>query len=177
MPPTIAEPTADGYDAARCHQAAGQAKAASMIRTYRVCLADTDATGIVYHARYFEMAERNHNELLLSIGISVADLARRIRDGTGNVALALHSAAARFAKPALPNDLLTLETEVRKHSPARSRWRTIITRDGALICAIDAELVCINVLTGQAVMMPFSMDEAIGRVAMEWIAAASGAGA
>jgi acyl-CoA thioester hydrolase len=26
--------------------------------TYRVCFADTDAGGIVYHARYFEMAER-----------------------------------------------------------------------------------------------------------------------
>jgi len=142
-----------------------------MIRTYRVCLADTDATGIVYHARYFEMAERNHNELLLSIGVSVADLLRRIRDGRGNVALALRSAAAKFVSPAFLADLLTLETEVRRHSAARSMWRTTITRDGSLVCAIDAELVCINVLTGQAVMMPFSIDEAIGRVAIEWIAA------
>jgi acyl-CoA thioester hydrolase len=148
-----------------------------MIRTHRVCLADTDATGIVYHARYFEMAERNHNELLLSLGVSVADLASRIRDGRDNIALALHSAAAKFISPAFPNDLLTLTTEICKHSAARSKWRTTIARDGSPICAIDAELVCVNVLTGRAVMMPAAMDEAIGRAAREWIAAAPGAGA
>jgi acyl-CoA thioester hydrolase len=144
-------------------------KPASMRQTYRVCLADTDATGIVYHARYFEMAERNHNELLLSVGISVAELARSVRDGRGKVALALHSIAAKFISPAFPSDILTLETEVGKHNAARSRWRTVIARGGSAICAIDAELVCIEVSTGKAVMMPPFIDEAIGGAAREWV--------
>jgi|HubBroStandDraft_1064217.scaffolds.fasta_scaffold04555_6 acyl-CoA thioester hydrolase len=164
MLPMIVKPLSNGHDGAR----RSATRSAAMTRTYRACFADTDATGFVYHARYFEMAERNHNELLLSLGVATADFARRSRDGGGNAALVLHSAAAKFASPAFLNDLLTIETEVQKHSAARSRWRTTISRDGSLICAIDAELVYISLLSGRAVLMPELMNGMIGRVAREW---------
>jgi acyl-CoA thioesterase FadM len=64
---------------------------------------------------------------------------------------------------------LTLETEIRKHGTARSRWHTAISRDGSPICDIDAEVVCINLRTGQPMRMPCTIDRALGRAAKEWI--------
>jgi len=153
------------------------AQGPAMVQTYRVCFADTDALGIVYHARYFEMAERNHNELLLRLGISVAEMARDVRDGRAEIVLALHDVAAKFISPAFPYDVLTLETEIRRHTPARSRWRTTIVRIHSPICVIEAALVCINLRTGKAVMMPPTIDEAIGTAARERISTVSAIGA
>jgi acyl-CoA thioester hydrolase len=136
-----------------------------LMQTYRVCFADTDAGGIVYHARYLEIAERSRNELLRGAGISLGALVRSARAKRDGAGLVLHRIVAKFNAPAFPDDLLTLHTEIQSHNAARSMWRTAISRDQTPICVIDAELVCINVTTGQAVLIPDFLNKAITGIA------------
>jgi acyl-CoA thioester hydrolase len=136
------------------------------METYRVCFADTDAAGIVYHARYFEMAERSRNAALRSVGLPSSELVRRARQGDG-AGLVVHRGTATFASPAFPDDLLVLRTEILKHNAARSWWRTTLTRDDVLICTIDVELVCIDAMTGQPRLIPDDLKEAIGKIATQ----------
>lgn len=137
--------------------------------THRVCFGDTDAGGIVYHARYFEMAERARNEALRAVGIPVGDLFRgthRGPEGEGmGIALVLHRGTAKFDRPAFVDDLLTLRTGTLKVNAARSWWRTVIARGHETICTVDVELVCIRRLGKTPVLMPGFVAEAIGRIA------------
>ena len=127
---------------------------------YRVCFADTDAMGFVYHARYFEIAERSRGDALRSTGYAMRELYR----GREGVALAVHSLTAKFTAPAFVDDFLDLHTALQKHNPARTVWRTDITRDGAPICAIGVEIVCLDLATKQPVLMPPALAEALTRV-------------
>ena len=62
------------------------------MQTYRVCFGDTDAGGIVYHARYFEMAERSRNETLRDAGVPIGDLflGKLVEAAGDGIALVLH---------------------------------------------------------------------------------------
>jgi acyl-CoA thioester hydrolase len=137
-----------------------------MMETYRVCFADTDAGGIVYHARYFEMAERSRNAALQSVGLPPSELLRRSRRGDG-AGLVVHRGIAKFVAPAFPDDLLILHTDIPRHNAARSWWRTEITRDGTPICTIEVELVCLNVMTGQPLLAPAYLLDAIAGIARQ----------
>jgi acyl-CoA thioester hydrolase len=132
--------------------------------TYRVCLADTVAGGLVHHERFFEIAERSRSATLGRVRLPSDGPRHRGRraDGAG---LVLRHGAARFHAPAFTDDLLVLRSEVLKHGPARSWWRTVITRGGTLICTVDVELVCVDIATGQPRLMPPSLADMIGRVA------------
>src|SRR5690349_14725680 len=43
----------------------------------RVYYADTDAGGVVYHARYVEFLERARHEYMLKLGVDIAELAKQ----------------------------------------------------------------------------------------------------
>jgi acyl-CoA thioester hydrolase len=131
--------------------------------TYRVCLADTVAGGMVHHARYFEIAERSRSATLGRVRLPTDGPRRRGRraDGAG---LVLRQGAARFLAPAFVDDLLVLRSEVLKHGPARTWWRTAITRSDTLICTVDVELVCVDIATGRPRLMPPGLVDMIGRV-------------
>jgi acyl-CoA thioester hydrolase len=100
------------------------------MQTYRVCFGDTDAGGIVYHARYFEMAERSRNETLRDAGVPIGDLflGKLVEAAGDGIALVLHRGTAKFDTPAFVDDLLTLRSGTLKVNAARSWWRTVIGR-------------------------------------------------
>lgn len=142
----------------------------SHTHSYRACFGDTDAGGIVYHARYFEMAERDRNEALRAVGVSIGELfrggVRDVGDGDGEgLARILHRGLAKFETPAFVDDLLTMRTGTLKVGAARSWWRTVIRRDRDTICTVDVELVCIRRANKTPVLMPSFMAEAVKRIA------------
>lgn len=89
----------------------------------RVYYEDTDAGGIVYHARYLHFAERARTELLRLAGIEQ----RALRD-THDVVFALTRCDVHFRRPARLDDLLEVRTRFTdlrgaKLSGAQSIWR------------------------------------------------------
>jgi acyl-CoA thioester hydrolase len=142
------------------------------METYRVCFADTDAAGIVYHGRYFEIAERSRNFALQTVGLPPGELLRRARQ-SGGAGLVVHKAAAKFISPGFADDLLTLRTDIPRHSAARSWWRTEISRAGTPVCTVELELVCMDVMNGKAMLMPEYLMDAVRAIAHRGAAAPS----
>jgi acyl-CoA thioester hydrolase len=68
----------------------------------RIYWEDTDAGGVVYHARYLHFFERARTEWLRASGVGQQDL----RAGEG-VVFVVHSMELRFNAPARLDDLLT----------------------------------------------------------------------
>ncbi|MGL4454898.1 MAG: YbgC/FadM family acyl-CoA thioesterase, partial [Plesiomonas sp.] len=72
----------------------------------RVYYEDTDAGGVVYHARYVAFFERARTELLRSSGFEQHTLLQ------GNIAFAVRRIVVDYRLPARLDDLLTVETEI-----------------------------------------------------------------
>jgi acyl-CoA thioester hydrolase len=106
---------------------------------YIVSYADTDAGGVVYHARYIEMAERSRNQLLSRAGFSIAGLEEH-----QNSLLVVHKIEATYTSPALLEDMLLIRCAVIKAGDVRSKWRTDVYRGDQRLCTIIAEIVCLT---------------------------------
>ena len=74
----------------------------------RVYFSDTDAGGIVYHARYLDFAEHARTELLRTIASEEAIQNRLLSDRIGFVVKAL---SIEYHLPAYLDDLLEVENE------------------------------------------------------------------
>ncbi len=105
----------------------------------RVYYEDTDAGGIVYHARYLNFAERARTELLREVGVDHATL-RDHEDGL----FAVRRAVTEFLRPARLDDELLVETRLRGHRGARLDLAQSITRDGQVLVRIAIEIVFIT---------------------------------
>ena len=73
----------------------------------RVYYEDTDAAGIVYYANYLRFAERARTEALRLSGIDQSDLLRE-----HNVGFVVRKCIVEFLKPAMLDDLLTIQTRL-----------------------------------------------------------------
>ncbi len=105
----------------------------------RVYYEDTDAGGIVYHARYLCFAERARTELLRSLGVEQRVL-REEADGV----FAVRRAVTEFLRPARLDDALVVETELRQVRGARLGLLQNIMREGQVLVSIDVEIVFIS---------------------------------
>ena len=72
----------------------------------RVAYADTDAMGVVHHARYIVWFEIGRTELLREMGFRYAEVERRA------VWLPLTDVSAKYKKPARYDDLLEIVTQM-----------------------------------------------------------------
>lgn len=83
----------------------------------RVYFADTDFTGVVYHARYLEFLERGRSDFLRLAGVHHTELA----DGKHGEVLAwvVRRMEIDFRQPARIDDIVTVETRTERISGAR----------------------------------------------------------
>jgi acyl-CoA thioester hydrolase len=72
----------------------------------RVRYADTDQMKIVYHAKFLEYFELGRSSLIRSLGLPYPELEAR------GILLPVVEAYARYLKPALYDDLLSIEASV-----------------------------------------------------------------
>lgn len=108
---------------------------------YRVYWEDTDAGGVVYHARYLQFLERARSDWLASIGIHQVPL----REQHG-VVFAITKMAIDFRAPARLEDELEVSVGVKGAGRVRMdfvqriecRGRTLITAEVQAAC-LDAE--------------------------------------
>lgn len=107
------------------------------IEQFRVYYGDTDAGGIVYHARYFELAERCRSEMLRAAGVPLV--------GPAGEHYIAHKATIVWMSPAFLDDLLTCETSILSYAGARLKLRQKFKnqRDEPL-AEIEIDLVSVN---------------------------------
>jgi acyl-CoA thioester hydrolase len=75
----------------------------------RVYYEDTDFSGLVYHASHLRFMERGRTELLRDLGI----FQRALLEGSGGgLFFVVRAMTIDFRRPALMDDLLTVETKV-----------------------------------------------------------------
>lgn len=73
---------------------------------YLVCYADTDAGGVVYHARYIDMAERARMVMMIGLGLSC----KKALESEHPVGIMVRKIEAEYIRPAFLEDELTVET-------------------------------------------------------------------
>jgi acyl-CoA thioester hydrolase len=100
----------------------------------RVYYADTDFSGVVYHARYLEFLERGRSDYLRLAGVRHTELLEGLR-GEKIVWIVRHM-EIDFIKPARMDDVLTIDTRTERISGARIFMAQEIRRgDEVLIAA------------------------------------------
>ena len=106
---------------------------------YRVCYADTDAGGIVYHGRYIEMSERSRNSLMNRVGFNFVRLADEHQ-----IMMVIQRVECVYFAPALLDDFLTLRSRLTKCRSAYSVWVTDVMRGEDRIAAVTAKIVFLD---------------------------------
>src|ERR1700691_3336819 len=89
----------------------------------RVYYEDTDAASIVYYANYLKFAERARTEALRLSGIDQSDLMREQKIG-----FVVRKCTCNFLKPAMLDDLLTIETRLDDINKVSMQMRQTIRR-------------------------------------------------
>ena len=126
---------------------------------YRISFADTDAGGVVYHARYLEMAERGRNAALRANRVDLCMLFEQQR-----LAMVVRKVMGTFRAPARFDDNLQIQTALATLSAARSWWKTRILRRTTLICELQVEIVCVDLNRGKPVLLPENMLHALATI-------------
>lgn len=126
----------------------------------RIYYQDTDAGGIVYHARYLDFAERGRNEMMRLLG---ADHPGLLRDS--GVLFAVRRCEIDFRAPARLDDLLEVRTRVRAVGGASLDLEQIVQRGDTPLVTILLKLACINA-AGRAVRLPAPVRAALARLAV-----------
>lgn len=107
---------------------------------YRVYWEDTDAGGVVYHARYLHFFERARSDWLLALGYPQAELRR-----SENRLFAVSRMDTEFIQPARLEDELDVTVDVEQFRAASVMFMQTINRaDGTLLARTAVRVVCLT---------------------------------
>ena len=105
----------------------------------RVYFADTDAGGMVYHARYLEFAEKARTEMMRTLGFDHVELKRQY-----DMLIGVRSVEAEYLRPALLDDLLEVRTSLGELGGASMRIRQEVWRGEEEIARLLVRLAFIG---------------------------------
>jgi acyl-CoA thioester hydrolase len=108
----------------------------------RVYWEDTDAGGIVYHASHIRFFERGRTEMLRSLGLSQSATADRSHPDA--LLFTVRRLEVDYLRPALLDDLLTVETRVREFGGSRLLLDQRLVRRGELVASALVTVVAIG---------------------------------
>ena len=106
----------------------------------RVYYADTDFSGVVYHARYLEFLERGRSDFLRLAGVHHTELA----SGDDQIVWIVRRMEIDFRSPARMDDVLTIDTRTQSISGARITMAQQIRRGAALLIEAKVEAAIIG---------------------------------
>ncbi|MGO3694532.1 tol-pal system-associated acyl-CoA thioesterase [Marinobacter sp.] len=121
----------------------------------RVYIEDTDAGGIVFHARYLHYMERARTEWVRSCGIG-------LRAGMAdNISYVVQRLSIHYATPAVLDDELTVTAEPMAFGRVwmTFRQRVVRVRDGKPLCEAEVRVACIALDNGRPRRLPENMRE------------------
>lgn len=125
----------------------------------RVYIEDTDAGGIVYHARYLHYMERARTEWVRSCGVG-------LRAGLAdNISYVVQRLSIHYAVPAVLDDelIVTAEPVVFGRVWMDFRQRVVRAKDDKLLCEANVRVACIALDSGRPRRLPENMLELLGR--------------
>lgn len=125
----------------------------------RVYYEDTDAGGIVYHARYLAFAERARTEALRALGVTHTELVDRY-----GLIFVVRRAEMEYLRPARLDDELDVVTGPWEVAGATVWVRQSFRVAGQEIGALRVRLACVRAADGRP-----------GRIPERWRAALGGA--
>ena len=122
----------------------------------RVYYADTDFSGVVYHARYLEFLERGRSDFLRLAGVHHTEMAQGTSTGLHGEALAwvVRRMEIDFRVPARIDDVLTIDTRTESVSGARIFMAQEIRRGTELLVAARVEAAIMSAQTGRPRRFP-----------------------
>ncbi|MFU2090076.1 tol-pal system-associated acyl-CoA thioesterase [Avibacterium avium] len=115
----------------------------------RVYYEDTDAGGVVYHARYLHFFERARTDYLRELGFSQQALLDE-----HNLAFVVKTMQIDYRLAAKLDDLLTVETEVSDIKGATILFSQQIKRNDVLICTAEVKVACVDLTKMKPVAIP-----------------------
>jgi acyl-CoA thioester hydrolase len=120
----------------------------------RVYYEDTDFSGYVYHANYLKFCERARSDLIRSHGIDQTELAR----GDAKMFFVIRRMNCEFLRPAVFDDVLTVETIPLEATGARFEMQQRVLRGDEVLFSADVTAVLIDG-RGRPVRIPATLAE------------------
>ena len=122
-----------------------------------VDFADTDAAGVVYHARYLEWAERARSSLLRDCNLSNQYLWQQ------GIIFFVTRLEIDFKQSARLDDQIRLETTVVKIRGVRSIMNQNIyhKNDNTCLCKLVVTLACLDYKKQKPIKIPTSIEQKI----------------
>lgn len=114
----------------------------------RVVYADTDQMGVVYHGNYARYFEIGRVEALRSLGITYKDVEKR------GVVMPVAELNLKFLRPALYDDLLTVQVDVESLPDRRMVFSGMILRDEEVLCKSTVVLAFLDAQTKRSMACP-----------------------
>ena len=115
----------------------------------RVYYEDTDAGGVVYHARYLAFFERARTEMLRHLGISQQKL---LQEG---IAFVVKKMDISYDFPARLDDMLTISTKIEQIRKASIIFKqTILNQNKQIISSADVVIACVNMAKMKPCALP-----------------------
>ena len=98
----------------------------------RVFFEDTDLSGIAYHANYLKWCERARSDILRLLGID-----QRAAHAAGEGFYAVSEAKINWRRPAMFEDVLSVETACSQVRAASAHMLQTIRRGEEVLCEVD----------------------------------------
>ena len=115
----------------------------------RVYYEDTDAGGVVYHARYLAFYERARTEMLRQLDIKQQKL---LQEG---IAFVVKKMDISYDFPARLDDMLTISTQVEQIRKASIIFKqTISNQNEQIISSADVVIACVNMTKMKPCALP-----------------------
>ena len=118
----------------------------------RVYYEDTDAGGVVFYTNYLKFFERARTEWLRRLGFNQSLLAQ-----TEGIIFVVVGTQVSYKSPARLDDLLTIQTKIKKIGSASIDFEQSCERDGQLLVNSNIQICCINLDTFKASPIPDSI--------------------
>ncbi len=128
----------------------------------RVYYEDTDAAGMVYHARYLAFAERGRAEMLRWAGVPHEDLVR-----IEGLIFVVRRVKIDYLRPARLDDVLQLTTTPTVMKAASAMLRQEFVTNGRPVAAADIELACVRGSDGRPQRIPARWRQAFEEMRRE----------
>lgn len=131
----------------------------STTTTYRVRYSDTDQMGVVYYGEYPRFYEIGRSEMIRDLGYTYKELEK-----TG-VFMPVSTVNAKYHKPIYYDELITIETTLKKMPMARMVfYHTIINEKKEVVHTAEVTLVFLSSETNRPVRVPEYMIRALEKL-------------
>ncbi len=123
----------------------------------RIRYSETDQMGVVHHGNYAQFFEIGRTEWIRSLGISYKDME------TKGIILPVVSLKFNFIKPALYDDVLTIETNLIKKPSVKIEFDyNIFNQNNELLCKGNSVLAFLNSKSKKPIRCPNYLLKGLG---------------